>query len=164
MDKKTQSIIQHKNEEVQSLLGKTDYLQKYIYDTLKSFAYRYFDEPLDPEFLTTQSIRVLDVEKGIKKAILIKNDQLRAGIGELVKRVSKAEGPTIAREIRVTLLSDLHAKKGEAKISARISFGHPAHDFSPGTFVEKVSHLHFEDELHFRNTLARHLEDVCELF
>lgn len=162
-EKKFQEKIEHKSAEVHNLMAHADYFNVYILDTLNSFAFRYFDGARDPEMITATQLRVTALEKGIKEAIQIKNSELRAGIGELVKRVSKAEGPTIMRELKVNVIS--HAlKKGEAVVTARISFGHPDHDFSPGTYVEKSSQLLFEDDLHFRNTLARHLEEVCELF
>lgn len=161
-EKKMQDIIQHKSEEVHNLISRPDYFQSYLLETLKSFGFRYFDNAQGPEKLSQNVFRLWAVETGIKEAIKIKNDQLRAGIGELVKRVSKAEGPTIVRELRVELKNS--GKTGEALISARISFGHPLHDFAKGTFVEKNTRLNYEDELQFRNTLARSLEEVCELF
>ncbi len=162
-DKKMQEIIQHKSAEVMDLMAHADYFNVYILDTLNSFAFRYFDAAQEATMVTPSVLRVTALEKGIKDAIQIKNQDLRAGIGELVKRVSKADGPTIMRELRVNILSH-SPKKGEALITARISFGHPEHEFSPGTYVEKSSQLLFVDDLQFRNTLARHLEEVCELF
>ncbi len=162
-EKKFQEKIQHKSAEIQNLMAHADYFNVYILDTLNSFAFRYFDHADEAEMVAPNLLRVSALEKGIKEAILIKNAELRAGIGELVKRVSKAEGPTIRRELRVNII--YHSPiKGEALITARISFGHPAHDFLPGTYVEKSSQLLFVDDLQFRNTLARHLEEVCELF
>jgi hypothetical protein len=104
-DSKAAAIIQNKLQEVQSKLTHQDYLNHYIYETLESFAFRYFDSPLAPEQVAKDIMRVAALEKGIKEAIKIKNVQLRAGIGELVKRVSKEQGPTIMREIRVTLVA-----------------------------------------------------------
>lgn len=162
-DSKATEIIQHKLQEVQTKLTHQDYLNHYILETLESFAFRYFDAPLTPEHISNNVMRVIAVEKGIKEAIKIKNAQLRAGIGELVKRVSKEQGPTILREIRVKL--ERHSEHGgSCQVTARVSFGHPDHSFIEGTFVEKLSLFKFEDEIHFRNTLAKHLEVTCELF
>lgn len=163
-DKKNEEFIQHKLNQVTENLGQKDFLNNYILETLDSFAYRYLSTPHKSELLENEILRVVAVENGIKEAIKLKNPLLRAGIAELVKRVSKEEGPTILREIRVYFIQRTVHSKGQCQVSARISFGHPAHDFSPGTFVEKVSILNFEDELHFRNILAKHLEEVCELF
>lgn len=162
-DSKALEIIKHKLEEVQTNLSRKDYLNHYILETLESFAFRYFDEPLLPEQLSSSVMRVIAIEKGIKEAIKIKNAQLRAGIAELVKRVSKEQGPTIVREIRVNL-ERTSEHGGTCQVTARVSFGHPEHDFTKGTFVENLDSFKFEDEIHFRNTLAKHLEVVCELF
>lgn len=161
-DKKFQDIIQHKTEEVNSLLHQKDYLDNYILETLNNFSYRYMDEAKKSEKINHNKFRVLALEKGIKEAIKIKNESLRAGLGELARNVSKAEGPTVAREIRVVL--EKNGNSGDVNVSARISWGHPSHEFTHGTFVEKKSKYHFEDELHLRNTLARYLDEVCELF
>lgn len=157
-NKDNAEIIKHKLHQVEETLSRPDFLNQYILTTLNGFAYRYFDNPMNAEMLTSEILRVTAIEQGIKEAIKIKNPELRAGISELVKRVSKAEGPTIMREIRVT------KKPGQVLVSARISFGHPEHQFLAGTFIEKTSACHYEDELSLRNTLARHLEEVCEIF
>lgn len=162
MDKK--EIIQKKLNEVETNLKNQDFLSHYILETLNSFGHRYFDDPKVSEQVSTNVLRVLAIESGIKEAIKLKNLELRAGIMELVKRVSKAEGPTILREIRVTVLPKDSTHKGECHVTARISFGHPYHDFKKGTFVEKLSVLVFEDEIQFRNNLAKHLELACEIF
>ena len=162
--KKNEDIIQDKLNQVAENLSHHDFFNHYILETLDNFAYRYFDEPKKAEQVTGRLMRVIALEKGIKEAIKLKNPELRAGISELVKRVSKIEGPTILREIRVNVLQRDSQHKGQCNVSGRISFGHPEHDFSIGTYVEKLSILEFEDDLHFRNTLARHLEEVCELF
>lgn len=162
--KSNEELIQHKLHEVSENLGQASFLNRYILTTLDSFAYRYFDVPSAAKQISNDVMIVQSLEQGIKEAIKLKNPELRAGITELVKRVSKAEGPTILRELRVTLnkLSGHH--NGSALVSARISFGHPKHIFSPGTFVEKVSVCQFEDELQLRNRLARDIEKVCEIF
>lgn len=162
--KTNQELIQQKMLQVEAHLSQADYFDRYILETLNSFAYRYFEEPLAAEIVSANLLRVSSLEKGIKEAIKNKNPLLRAGITELVKRVSKAEGPTILRELRVHLIERDQAKGGQCLVSSRISFGHPDHDFQKGTFVEKESRFNFEDDLHLRNTLARHLEEVCELF
>ncbi len=159
-----EEIIQHKMHDVQEQMGHLDQFNHYILETLNSFAYRYFENPDPAEALTPTEMRVIALEKGIKEAIKIKNQELRAGIGELVKRVSKEEGPTIARELRVQILKRDPGRGGNCHVLARVSFGHPVHDFRPGSFVEKMSVLHFDDDIHFRNNLARHLEVACELF
>jgi hypothetical protein len=156
-------IIQQKSDEVQSSFSHQDYVNHYILETLDSFAFRYFDEPLKAEMVANNIMKVEAIEKGIKEAIKIKNPDLRAGIGELVKRVSKAEGPTILREIRVNLERGA-GHGGSCQVAARISFGHPAHDFSKGTFIANSQTFSFEDEIHFRNILAKYLEISCEIF
>lgn len=162
-ESKAAEIIQHKLTEVQTNLGHEEYVNHYILETLESFAFRYLDEPLLPELLSNNIMRVIAIEKGIKEAIKIKNAQLRTGIGELVKRVSKDQGPTILREIRVRRQRD-SGHGGTCEVTARVSFGHPDHNFHQGTFVEHSSSFAYEDEILFRNTLAKHLEVVCELF
>jgi hypothetical protein len=162
-DSDAAKIIQQKSNEVQNSFSHQDFVNHYILETLDSFAFRYFDEPLKAEMVTNNIMKVVAVEKGIKEAIKIKNTELRAGIGELVKRVSKAEGPTILREIRVNLeRGSVHA--GTCQVAARISFGHPNHDFSKGTFISSSQTFSFEDEIHFRNILAKYLEISCEIF
>lgn len=162
--KSNEELIKHKLHEVQENLGHTSFLNQYILTTLDSFAYRYFDEATPAKQISNDIMSVQALERGIKEAIKLKNPELRAGIAELVKRVSKAEGPTILRELKVTLNKLPGQHSGSALISARISFGHPEHSFLPGTFVEKVHVCHFEDELQLRNTLARDIEIVCEIF
>ena len=162
-DKKDSDLIKKKSEEVQNNLNSGDYFNQYIYKTLESFSFRYFDQPSLPEQFDINSLRVRAIEKGIKEAIKNKNPILRAGIGELVKRVSKEQGPTILRELSISF-DNASGSGGVSKIRARISFGHPDHDFSEGTFVESLSIFKYEDEIHFRNNLAKYLEIVCELF
>jgi hypothetical protein len=162
VDKKFQDVIQHKSEEVNSLLHQKEYMDNYILEILNNFSFRYMDEANQSEKINQNTLRVLSLEKGIKEAFKIKNENLRAGLGELARNVSKAEGPTVAREIRVVLQK--YGNSGDVDVSARISWGHPKHEFTLGTFVEKKTKYHFEDELHLRNTLARYLEEVCELF
>lgn len=162
--KNNQEMIQHKMLQVEENFGHQDFFNRYILDTLDSFGYRYLDRPQKAELLTLNMMRVVALEEGIKEAIKIKNPELRAGIGELVKRVSKAQGPTIQREIRVNIIERDPARGGVCQVWARISFGHPEHDYRAGTYVEKLSTLNFEDDLHFRNALAKHLEIVSELF
>lgn len=159
-----EAIISHKMHDVQESYAHTDRFNHYILETLNSFAYRYFEEAQPAEELSPNEMRVLAVENGIKEAIKIKNDVLRKGIGELVKKVSKEEGPTIARELRVQILKREPGRGGNAHVLARISWGHPEHDFAPGSFIEKLSVLKFDDEIFFRNHLARNLEEVSELF
>jgi hypothetical protein len=156
-------LIQKKNEQVKKIVSQEDFFNSYIAETLNSFAYRYFDEANAPEVLMKDVVRVTALEKGIKEAIKIKNPELRAGIGELVKRVSREEGPTILREIRVSVEKGKN-HEGTCQILARISFGHPDHLFSKGTYVEKTEKFKFEDEIHFRNILAKEIEKVCEVF
>ena len=163
MTGKDSEIIQYKSKEVQKNLNQEDYLNHYIFETLESFAFRYFDEPLAPLKISKNITIVTALEKGIKKAIAIKNTELRSGIGELVKRVSRDQIPTILREIKVNFERNSN-HNGTCQVSARISFGHPDHDFTKGTFVESLSIFKFADEFEFRNTLAKHLEIVCELF
>lgn len=162
MDK---SKILDKKRDVESQLKSKDFLSQYVFETLKNFSHRYFEEANSPEIISDKIIRVVAFEKGIKEAIKIKNQALRFGIGELVKRVSREEGPTIARELRVNIVERNSSRGGICNVTARISFDHPNHDFSSDKlYVEKLSVLKFEDDLHFRNKLAKHLEDVCELF
>lgn len=163
-EKKLQEIIQHKTNEVNSLLHQKDFLDNYVIQTLNSFSFRYLDNASSSEKINNNTIRVLSIENGIKDAIKIKNEKLRAGLGELARNVSKAEGPTVAREIRVILLRNGSLHSGDVDVSARISWGHPTHEFSTGTFVEKKLRYHFDDELNLRNNLARYLDEVCELF
>lgn len=162
--KSNEELIQHKLHEVSENLGQASFLNRYILSTLDSFAYRYFDEPFPAKQISNDVMIVQALEHGIKEAIKLKNPELRNGITELVKRVSKAEGPTILRELRVTLNKLPGQHSGSALVSARISFGHPEHSFLPGTFVENISVCHFEDELQLRNTLARDIEKACEIF
>lgn len=164
MPTKNEELIQNKRHEVVEKLSHQDFFHHYILETLDSFAYRYFESPAKAEAHANSVFSVSALELGIKDAIKIKNPALREGIGELVKRVSKAEGPTIKRELRVQLLEKNSQKGGKCRVSARISFGHPEHSFLPGTFVEKSSDLLFEDDIHLRNALAKSLEEVCELF
>jgi hypothetical protein len=163
IDKDAAKIIQQKSDEVHSSFSHQDFVNHYVLETLDSFAFRYFDEPLKAEMVANNIMKVEAFEKGIKEAIKIKNPELRAGIAELVKRVSKAEGPTILREIRVNLKRGTdHA--GTCQLTARISFGHPDHDFSKGTFISNSQTFSFEDEIHFRNILAKYLEICSEIF
>lgn len=163
--KTNEEMIKHKLHEVEEKLKHHDFFNHYVLETLNSFSYRYFDEPKNAEQLSDSVMRVIALENGIKEAIKLKNPELRAGIMELVRRFSKEQGPTILRELRVTLIKhDSTGRGGVAQISARISFGHPEHDFKPNTYVEKLTTLKFEDDIQFRNTLARRLEEVCELF
>ena len=157
---KEADLIKIKAEVVQTNLQSSDAFIKFIADTLDSFAFRFFDEPSAVEVISINLLRVSALEKGIKEAIKIKNPELRAGIAELVKRVSKEQGPTIKREMRV----QFNKATGNCQVEARISFGHPEHDFKKGTYVENISTFNFEDEIVFRNSLARHLESVCGLF
>ncbi len=157
--------ILQKKTEVENQLNQKDFLNNYILETLNSFSYRFFDPATKAEMISNEVYRVVSIEVGIKAAIKIQNPTLRAGIGELVKRVSRNQGPTIARMLQVKFLSRTGNKSGEAQISAQISFGHPAHDFqTPKTFVDKNCTISFDDELQLRNILAKHLEDVCSLF
>lgn len=163
LDGQALEIIQNKLNEVQTKLRHLDYLDNYVSETLESFAYRYLADPRVPEQVNKNTIRVFAIEKGIKEAIKIKNAELRRGIGELVKRVSKEQGPTILREIKV--INERNTNHGgTCRVSARISFGHPDHEFNKGSFVENLSTFEFVDEIHFRNTLAKHLDVVCDLF
>ena len=162
--KNNEKIIQNKMHEVEEKLTHQDFFNAYILDTLDSFAYRYFDGPKKAEQLAPNVFRVTALENGIKEAIKIKNTELRTGISELVKKVSKAEGPTILREMRVDIIQRDNNRGGVCNISARISFGHPEHEFRTGTYVEKLSVLKFDDDIHLRNAIAKHLEAVSELF
>ena len=128
--KNNEEIIQNKLQEVETNLSRVDYFDHYILETLNSFSYRYFDEPMLSEMIAPNLFRVTAIEKGIKEAIKIKNPELRTGISELVKRVSKAEGPTILRELKVHLTQRDPSLGGQCLLCARISFGHPHHDFS----------------------------------
>jgi hypothetical protein len=159
-----EEIIQHKMHDVQEKLSHIDQFNHYIIETLNSFAYRYFEEAAPAEFISEKEMRVIAIEKGIKEAIKIKNAELRLGIGELVKRVSKDQGPTIARELRVQILKRDPGHGGHCHVLSRVSYGHPDHDFKKGSYIEKMSSLQFVDEVDFRNNLAKHLELVCELF
>jgi hypothetical protein len=159
-----EAIITNKMHELQEAYSHKDTFNHYILETLNSFAYRYFDQAMPAEEINSSELRVMATEKGIKEAIKIKNENLRAGIGELVKRVSKEEGPTIARELRVQMIKREPGRGGVAHVFARISWGHPEHTFTGKTFVEKMSVLKFDDDIFFRNFLARHLEEVCGLF
>lgn len=159
-----EAIISTKMHNVQESYSHADVFNRYILQTLDGFAHRYFEQANPAEMLSASEIRVKAIEKGIKEAIKIKNDVLRKGIGELVKQVSKDEGPTIARELRVQILKREPGKGGNAHVLARISWGHPDHSFTPGHFVEKMSVLKFEDDISFRNHLGANLEEVCSLF
>ena len=164
MNKSNKEIIEQKEREIKVKITSGDFLENYIHETLSQFAYRYFDNPNPVEACAQHAFCVSYLEKGIKEAIKIKNPELRAGISELVKRVSRDQGPTILRELRLAFKERNANHSGVCLISARISFGHPDHSFAKGSFVEKTSLMKFEDEMHFRNTLAKYLEDVCELF
>lgn len=159
-----EAIISTKMHNVQESYAHADVFNRYILQTLDGFAYRYFEQASPAEMLSATELRVVALEKGIKDAIKIKNETLRKGISDLVKKVSKDEGPTIARELRVQILKREPGKGGNAHVLARISWGHPNHSFTPGTFVEKMSVLKFEDDIFFRNHLGAHLEEVCSLF
>ena len=67
-------------------------------------------------------------------------------------------------ELRLVIKERNANHSGACQLSARISFGHPDHQFSAGSFVEKLALMRYEDEMQFRNILARYLEEVCELF
>lgn len=159
-----EAIITAKLSNVQEAFAQVDHFNHYILETLNNFAYRYFDGADEARATAPNELHVMAIEKGIKEAIKIKNETLRKGIGDLVKKVSREEGPTIARELRVQILNRDPGKGGVAKIFSRISWGHPEHSFTAGTFVEKTSTLKFEDDIFFRNHLAKNLEEVCELF
>jgi hypothetical protein len=164
MNKSNKEIIEQKEREIKAKITSGDFLENYIHETLSQFAYRYFENPNPVEACSQHAFCVSYLEKGIKEAIKIKNPELRAGISELVKRVSRDQGPTILRELRLAFKERNANHSGVCLISARISFGHPEHNFANGSFVEKTFLMKFEDEMHFRNTLAKYLEDVCELF
>ncbi len=156
-------LINKKLEQVQQVLHKQDFFSYYMIETLSSFAFRYFEDAQAPALLSKTSANVVAIEKGIKEAIKLKNPELRAGISDLVKRVSKEQGPTILRELKVICLPN-GQHDGTCEVSARISFGHPEHDFRAGSFVEKKEIFKYADEVYFRNNLAKYLEYVCELF
>lgn len=159
-----QNVIQEKSDEVHTMLSKPDFLEHYILETLNSFAFRYFDNPQVAKKKSTNLLAVGAIEVGIKEAIKIKNDQLRTGLGDLVKKFSKDQNPTVYRELSVELDRAPGAKAGKAIVRARISWGHPEHQFQNGTYVEKKTTLVFEDEVHLRNKLALDLDLVSELF
>lgn len=163
---KEQALIKEKEAHIEAQFNREDYFNNYLKETLNNFSHRYFDNAFPAEVLATSplTIRVYAIEQGIKEAIKNKNPELRAGITELVKRVSKAMGPTIVRELRLTFLSRSPGKGGQYIASARISFGHPEHDFKPGSYIEKAINQTFEDDLNLRNTLAKYLEEVSEIF
>lgn len=164
MNKSEKQIIEEKKNQVSAQISSNDFLAAYAKETLSNFAFRYFEAPSAIENSNDHSFAVSYLEKGIKEAIKIKNPQLRSGIGELVKRVTREEGPTILYRLQITFKEQNANHSGVCQISARISFGHPDHQFVKGSFVEKTSILNFEDEMQFRNTLAKYLEDVCALF
>ena len=157
---KEADLIKLKAEVVQTNLQSSDAFIQYIADTLESFGFRFFDEPFPVEVISANDLKVRALEKGIKEAIKIKNPELRAGISDLVKRVSKEQGPTIQREISV----QFNKVTGSCQVEAKISFGHPDHDYKKGSYVSNISSFKFEDEIAFRNSLARHLEIVSGLF
>lgn len=159
-----QEIIQHKHQQVEESLSHKDFFENYLLETLNSFAYRYFSDATAAEKVSASTFRVRAIEQGIKEAVKNPDQKLRAGILELVKRISKAEGPTILNELKIDLLERDPKAGGKCQVSARISFNHPEHNFSKGSFVEKVSLFSFPDDYHLRNTLARHLEEVSALF
>lgn len=158
-----ESLINKKLETVKEQLSNKDFLSHYILETLNNFAFRYFDNPEVATLVTSNDLRVVSLEKGIKEAIKIKNPELRAGIGELVKRVSREQGPTILSELRVCLEKG-KGTSGNCIASARISFGHPHHAFNQGEYIEKISKFEYRDDIQLRNILAKHLETVSELF
>ena len=162
MNNKTKEadLIKLKAEVVQTNLQSSDAFIQYIADTLESFGFRFFDEPFPVEVISANDLKVRALEKGIKEAIKIKNPELRAGISDLVKRVSKEQGPTIQREISV----QFNKASGSCQVEAKISFGHPDHYYKKGSYVSNISAFKFEDEIAFRNSLARHLEIVSGLF
>lgn len=117
-----QALIAAKMQNVQEAFSQGDVLNRYVLQSLDGFAYRYFDQSMKAELLSPQEMRVMAIEAGIKEAIKIKNETLRKGIGELVERVSREEGPTMARELRVHI-PKREPGKGVRLMSTPVSAG-----------------------------------------
>ena len=147
----TESLaISKKMAEVKNKLSQQDFLSTYTAETISNFAFRYFDNPQEPEQIATNKIRIIAVDDGY-----LKTNKLNLPMSD--------RNATIMSEITVTF-DKKSGNAGVCKLTARISYGYPHHHFLSGTFLEKSHSFNFEDEMHFRNLLAKELEIVCELF
>jgi hypothetical protein len=153
--------IKLKQGELKSSLEAPSALSELVTFTLNNFAYRYFETPTPAQALSNEHFCVQAIEVGIKEAIKIQNPKLRDGLKSLMLRVSKEQGPTVARILDVQV-----SGQGPLVLTARaaISWGHPDHQLCPDTFVSRELTVELGDLLELRNSLALHLETVCELF
>lgn len=152
---------QQKQAELRKRLEHPDALDELVLYTLNNFSYRYFDDAPKAEIRGPGHYCIEHIEVGIKEAIKSSNPVLRAGLKKLVMEVPKSEGPTVMRRLSV---EHQEGQPQVTKVRALISWGHPDHCLVEGSFIEDISEIRSEDFLELRNSLAFHLEKVCELF
>jgi hypothetical protein len=154
-------ISQHQAQ-VAMELQNPEFFDHFTLETLNNFAYRYFEGAQAAIKTHDQPHRyqVCARELGIKDLIKLNNPTLRDSLKQLVLNHPPAK-VSLERRFMVEFES---AQDGVVTVSAAISFGHPHHDYSPGTFVEKSTRFEYSEFLLLRNRLAALIEDVASLY
>lgn len=162
MNESDQDKLNRHREKVLNELGEPEFFDSFTLETLNNFAFRYFDDAHPAEKIQHRPHRyvVRAREMGIKQAIKISSPLLREKLKQLVLSYPPLE-VTLERRFQVEFED---AKQGQVLVSAALSYGHPDHEYSRDTYIEKTMTFEFSEFLLLRNRLASLLENVAQLY
>lgn len=155
------------DEKAKKLFESQDTFDEFISFTLNNFGYRYFDKDPDENAVEmsaplTYFIRQETVP--LKWGLMNKDPKIKNASKELALAHPPKEGGALCQELEVRLEHRDANRSGVATFSARLYWNYPTFTIEAGKYFEKTYEFAYEDALHLRNKMAKHLEEICELF
>lgn len=153
------------DDKAKKLFESSDTFDEFIAFTLNNFGHRYFEKEehaVEKSDDLTYFIRNEQVH--IKWGLMNKLAAIKNGSKELAVKHPPKDGGTLCQELEVRLEHKDSNRPGVAHLSARVYWNYPDFTLQHGQFHAQTYDFSYEDVLHLRNKLAKHLEEICELF
>ncbi len=141
-------------------------LEKFLYETMDNFYYRYLETAENKNLHTEQLAKNLwgaqSFESNMVDALKNPNPNIKPHVMDLAKRVPKAQKPMVRYRLAASH-EGLSPDKGKLTLISEVSWDFPDFADSSKAFQKKVIFA-YADIAVFRKELALKLEEACTIF
>lgn len=155
-----------KEKVLKNFEGEEAYIEFFSF-TLKNFAYRYFESestgPVKEGSSGPGEFFVEAFEDHFATALKTKNGKTRKGLIEMAKSFSKKDKPAVRYRLGVQIKNKNAQGGGKFLLFSEVHWDFPTYENKEKVNSAQLS-VSFEDPLEMRNTFAKHLEEICDVF
>lgn len=155
------------DEKIHNLFKDNQAYLDYILQTKQNFLYRYLetstDKNLKIESVDAKTLIAKSYESNLGDAFKISDPEIKEGIKQLAKSVSREKNPCVQYSLK-TILDDFRGDNGKIILEAKVNWNFPEFNDDKGNFKKKQVVFEYHDPNVFRKKLALKYEEVCELF